>query len=92
MFSKVQENNAFKNSYRIFQGLSYQDIDSKYGSITKILDWGPNILAIFEHGIALVPVNEKALMNTTSGQSIHLYGASVLQQQVTPYSVDYGSI
>lgn len=38
MFSNVQENNSFKNAYRIFQGLSYQDVDNQYGSITKILE------------------------------------------------------
>ena len=92
MFSNIQENNSFKNAYRIFQGLSYQDVDNQYGSITKILQWGSNLLAIFEHGIGIVPVNEKALMSTQSGQSIHLYGAGVLQQQISVCSADYGTI
>jgi hypothetical protein len=37
-------------------------------------------------------VNEKALMQTTTGQSIHLYGAGVLQSQVSLITPDFGSI
>ena len=37
LFSNVQVDGEFKNSYKIFQGLSYEDIDRQYGSIVKIL-------------------------------------------------------
>ena len=37
MFSNIQVDGAFKNSYKVFQGLSYEDIDRQYGSITKII-------------------------------------------------------
>lgn len=37
MFSNIQVDGAYKNSYKVFQGLSYEDIDRQYGSITKIL-------------------------------------------------------
>lgn len=37
MFSKIQTADEFQNSYRIFQGLSYKDIDRQYGAIVKIL-------------------------------------------------------
>ena len=92
MFSNVQVDGNFKNSYKIFQGLAYQDIDRQYGAIVKILQFNGNIFCCFEHGLALIPVNEKALMSTSTGQSIHLYGAGVLQKQVTLISADYGSM
>ena len=47
---------------------------------------------MFEHGIGVLPINEKALLATQSGQSIHMYGAGVLQNQVTVISPDFGSI
>ena len=47
---------------------------------------------MFEHGIGIVPVNQKALMSTTTGQSIHMYGAGVLQSQVSLITGDYGSV
>lgn len=37
MFSRMQQNDAFQNSYRIFQGLDYQDIDRQYGAIVKFI-------------------------------------------------------
>lgn len=96
MFSNVQVDDDFKNAYRIFQGLSYKDIDRQYGAIVKLLPWSnggeANILCIFEHGIGVVPVNQQALMATTTGQSIHLYGAGVLQSKVSVVTPDFGSI
>ena len=92
MFSNVQQDDAFQNAYRIFQGLSYKDMDRQYGGLVKLLTWGSNLLAIFEHGITIISVNEKALIATNTGQSIHMYGAGVLQNQMTVISQDYGSI
>ena len=92
MFSNVQQDDAFQNAYRIFQGLSFEDMDRQYGGLVKLISWGTSLLAIFEHGITIIPVNEKALMATTTGQSIHLYGDGVLQKQMTVISQDYGSI
>ena len=92
MFSNVQQDDAFQNAYRIFQGLSYKDMDRQYGALVKLITWGSNLLAIFEHGITIIPVNEKALLTTNTGQSVHMYGAEVLQNQMTVISQDYGSI
>lgn len=91
MFSNIQVDGAFRNSYKIFQGLSYEDYDRQYGGITKILPWDNNLLCIFEHAIAIVPINEKALIQTTTSQNIHMYGAGVLQKQLSIISDMYGS-
>lgn len=91
MFSNIEVDGDFKNSYRIFQGLSYQDFDRQYGGIVKILPWENQILCVFEHAIAIIPVNEKALLQTTTGQNIHMYGAGVLQKQITIITDKYGS-
>jgi hypothetical protein len=37
MFSNVEVSSDFKNGYRIFQGLSYKDLDRQYGAIVKLL-------------------------------------------------------
>ena len=91
-FSNVQAYGDFQNAYRIFQGLDYKDIERQYGAIVKLLPWNNNLLCVFEHGIGILPINEKALLATQSGQSIHMYGAGVLQNQVTVISPDFGSI
>lgn len=92
MFSNAQIDSQFKNSYRIFQGLSYGDIDRQYGAIVKFIPWDTNLFCAFEHGLAILPINEKALIQTTTGQSIHMYGAGVIQNQVSLISSDFGSI
>ena len=91
MFSDVQTNGDIKNAYRIFQGLDYKDIDRQYGAIVKFLPIDNNIFCVFEHGIGILPINEKALLATQSGQSIHMYGAGVLQNQISLISPDFGS-
>lgn len=92
MFSNVQVEDSFQNAYRIFQGLSYKDLDRQYGAIVKLLPWGVNLFCVFEHGLGIIPINEKALISTNTGQSIHMYGAGVLQNQITLISPDFGSI
>lgn len=92
MFSNVQVDGDFRNSYRVFQGLSYQDIDRQYGAIVKLIPWGVNLFCVFEHGLGIVPINEKALIQTTTEQSIHMYGAGVLQSQISLITPDFGSI
>lgn len=92
MFSNVQVEDSFQNAYRIFQGLSYKDLDRQYGAIVKLLPCGVNLFCVFEHGLGIIPINEKALISTNTGQSIHMYGAGVLQNQITLISPDFGSI
>lgn len=90
-FSNIQSVDSFQNNYRVFSNLSYTDVERKYGAIVKLLPLGANLFCVFEHGCGIVPINEKALMSTTTGQSIHLYGSDVVQSQITVISPDYGS-
>lgn len=92
MFSNVQIDDDFRNAYRIFQGLSYKDIDRQYGAIVKLIPWGVHLFCVFEHGLGIIPINEKALIQTDTDQSIHMYGAGVIQNQITLISPDFGSI
>ena len=91
-FSNVQANDSFSNSYRVFTGLSYQDIERTYGAIVKLIPLASSLFCVFEHGCGIVPINEKALLSTAQGQSIHLYGSQVVQSQITVVSQDYGTI
>lgn len=91
MFSNVNMTDAYTNGYRTFQGVSYKDYDKQYGAITKLLPLGQNLFIVMEHGLGLVPVNPKALMQTTTGEAIHIYGYGVLPNEMTIISQDYGS-
>ena len=91
MFSNVHITDAFTNGYRTFQGVAYKDYDKQYGAITKLISLGSNIFIVMEHGLGLIPVNEKALMQTTTGEAIHIYGYGVLPDQMSIISQDFGS-
>lgn len=91
MFSNVNITDAYTNGYRTFQGVSYKDYDKQYGAITKLISLGQNIFIVMEHGLGLVPVNPKALMQTTTGETVHIYGYGVLPDEMTIISQDYGS-
>ena len=90
-FSNIASTKMFTNGFRVFQGLAYQDVDKQFGQIVKLFPYAQNLLCVFEHGLAVVPINEKALLSTQEGLSIHLYGAGVLHEQVSVISPDYGS-
>lgn len=92
MFSNISVNGSFSNGYRVFQGSSYRDFDNQYGEIVKLLPWGTNLFCVFQHGCAIIPVNEKALMQTTTQQSVHIYGFGVLPDSISILSQDFGSI
>ena len=92
IFSNIAVNDSFTNGYRTFQGASYHDYTKQYGSIVKLISFGNNLFCAFEHGLAIIPVNEKALIQTTTEQSIHIYGHGVLPDTLSVISQDLGSI
>lgn len=91
MFSEIHINDAFRNGYRIFQGLDYKDITREYGGIVKMFAKNGNLLIVFENGVGLLPVNEKAMAGNGEGGSIFIKGAGTLAEIITPLSTNYGS-
>jgi hypothetical protein len=91
MFSDPYVLGEFDNGYRVFKGINYFDYPTEYGSITKLVNVGGNLLCVFEHAVGIIPINEKALLSTEQGASIHLYGEKVLGEQIKWLSTDYGS-
>ena len=90
-FSNTSMNSAFQNNWRVFQGLQYQDIDTEYGVIVKLMDFLGNLFVVFEHGIGILGVNSKVLLSTDSGAEVHISGAGVLDDKVRVISGYYGS-
>lgn len=91
-FSDIQIYNNVKNNYRVFQGLAYQDINADYGAIVKLHSLGNNIFCVFEHGIGIIPINERALLSTQQGQPIKIYNEEVIPHSITIVSDTYGSV
>lgn len=90
-YSDVHVNDAFKNGFRVFQGTHYRDYPKTYGSITKLIELQGNLLCVFEHGIGLIPVNERAVAGEGSGGNVYINTANVLPENPKIISDTFGS-
>lgn len=91
MFSDIHISDAFRNGYRVFQGLDYKDVTRQYGAIVKMFDWKNNLLVVFENGVGMLPINERAMAGSGDGGGIFIRGLGVLSDKVQPLSEDFGS-
>lgn len=90
-YSDIHVNDAFKNGFRVFQGTHFRDYPKTYGSITKILELRGNILCVFEHGIAIIPVNERVEAGNGSGGHVYVNTSNVLPENPKIISDTFGS-
>ena len=90
-YSDIHVNDAFKNGYRTFRGTHFRDYPKTYGSITKILELRGNILCVFEHGVALIPVNERVEAGNGSGGYVYVNTSNVLPENPKIISDTFGS-
>lgn len=90
-YSDIHVNDAFKNGFRVFQGTHYRDYPKTYGSITKLIELRGSLLCIFEHGVALIPVNERAVAGEGSGGNIYINTSNVLPENPKIISDTFGS-
>lgn len=91
MYSDIYVNDTFKNGFRVFQLTHYRDYPRMYGSIIKMVELFGNILCIFEHGIALIPVNERAVAGEGSGGNVFINTSNVLPENPKMLSDTYGT-
>lgn len=90
-YSNIQVQDAFQNGWRTFMGTHYRDYPKTYGSITRLVELGGNLLCVFEHGVALIPVNERALAGEGSGGTVYVNTSNVLPENPKIISDIYGS-
>ena len=88
MYSDIHINDAYKNGYRVFRKTRSVDYTREYGEITKLISLNSNLLIIFEHGIAVAPVNQTTVQQT-SGQLVAT--SKVLPEAPTVISDMFGS-
>lgn len=91
LYSDIHINDAFKNGFRVFQLSHYRDYPRTYGSIIKLVELNGNLLCIFEHGVALIPVNERAVAGEGSGGNVFINTSNVLPENPRVLSDMYGS-
>lgn len=90
-YSDIHVNDAFKNGFRTFRGTHYRDYPKTYGQITKLVELRGSLLCVFEHGVALIPVNERAVAGEGTGGNIYINTSNVLPENPKVISDTFGS-
>lgn len=91
VYSDIQITDVFQNNFRVFPSKNYRDYPQTYGSITKIIELNGNLLCVYEHGIDLLSINERALAGEGSGGPIYINTNNVLPETPKNISDTYGS-
>ena len=91
MTNIIKIKDAFKNGFRVFKGTNYRDYPMTYGSITKLIEVRGDIICVFEHGIAKIPVNERVMTGQGSGGGIYINTNNVLPENPLIISDTFGS-
>ena len=90
-YSNIQVQDAFQNGWRTFIGTHYRDYPKTYGSITRIIEFSGNLMCVFEHGIAIISVNERALAGEGSSGYVYINTSNVLPENPKIISDKFGS-
>ena len=90
-YSDIAVNDAFLNGYRVFRGTHFRDYTKQYGAIVKLVELQGNLLCVFEHGVALIPINERALAAEGAGGEVYISNANVLPETIKILSDMYGT-
>ena len=90
-YSDIHINDAFKNGYRVFQAINYRDYPKTYGQITKLVEFQGSLICVFEHGVALIPVNERTVAGNGVGGDVYINTSNVLPENPKILSNSFGS-
>ena len=91
MYSDIHITDSYKNGFRVFQGQNYRDYTREYGEIVKLIPFESSLLCVFEHGIALIPVNERAVAGQGQGGNVYINTSNVLPENPKIISDMFGS-
>jgi len=91
MYSDIHINDAYMNGFRVFRGNHYRDYTREYGEITKLISRQSDIVCVFEHGVAIIPVNERAVAAEGSGGLAYINTSNVLPENPKIVSDMFGS-
>lgn len=91
IYSDIDVSSIYKNGYRIFRGGNYKDYTKQYGEIVKIIEKANDLICVFEHGVALLKINEKAVAAQSDGGLSYITANTVLPETPFIYTDMYGS-
>ena len=91
LYSDIAVNDSFKNGYRVFQFTHYRDYPRVYGGLIKLVELQGSLLAVWEHGVGIIPVNERAVAGEGAGGNVFINTSNVLPENPKMLSDMYGS-
>ena len=91
-YSNILQQSSFVNGSRTFLAKNYQDYTTEYGSIVKLVEWYGTLVAVMEHGVLQIPVNERAMMKNESGENVYINTDNVLPKNPKVLSNAFGSM
>lgn len=91
-YSNILIDSVFQNGNRVFESKNFQDYTMEYGALVKLVEWYSTIIAVMEHGILMIPVNERALMTNVSGENVYINTDNVLPKNPKVLSNTFGSL
>lgn len=91
-YSNVLQQSTFVNGNRTFLAKNYQDYSMEYGALVKLVEWYGTLIAVMEHGVLMIPVNERAMMTNESGENVYINTDNVLPKNPRVISNMFGSI
>lgn len=90
-YSDLVVGDSFKNGFRVFQSTNFQDYSREYGGLIKLVEKSGNLIAVFEHAIALIPINERVAAGEGAGGELFINTNNVLPENPVIISDMYGS-
>jgi hypothetical protein len=91
MYSDIHINDAYKNGYRVFRPTAYRDYTREYGEIVKLITLESDLICIFEHGVARIPVNKSAVAQQVAAGANQVTTSNVLPETPIILSDMFGS-
>ena len=92
IYSDIAVKDSFVNNFRTFRKTAFQDYTRQYGEIVKLVNYYDGyLLCVFEHAVALITVNEKAIASQSTSGFSYITTANVLSDTPKFLSTDYGS-
>ena len=91
MYSEIAVNDAFRNGFRVFNLTSFKDYTLTYGALTRLVELQGSLVAVFEHGVCLIPVNERAVAGRGQGGNVFINTSNVLPDNPLVLSDMFGS-
>ena len=92
LYSDIYVNDAFKNNYRVFKSTDFRDYMREFGSIVDMKSFNGNIVCTFEHGVCLMPVNERAVAANGAGGEAFINTNNVIPLNPRVLNSNYGSM